>query len=95
MSAPIAPRATPWESTATPASVIREQTQRRLDWNWPYYAMTLFSLIALFTSQSPKGKPLLIIVVIGGAMLFWISIWLHKKECEVYHRNIVRYKPPR
>ena len=77
------------------ASVIREQTQRRVDWNWPYYAMTLFSLIALFTSQSPKGKPLLLVVVIGGVMLFWISIWLHKKECEVYHRNIVRYKPPR
>lgn len=76
------------------ASVIREQTERREAWNWPYYAMTVLSLIALFAGHTPKGRPLLLVVVIGGALLFWFSIWLHKKECEVYHRNIVRYKPP-
>lgn len=77
------------------ASVIREQTQRRLDYTWPYYLMTVLSLVTIFAGNSPKGRPLLLAVVIGGALLFWFSIWLHKKECEVYHRNIVRYKPPR
>lgn len=77
------------------APLIQAQTQRRKDWAWPYYAMAVFSLIALFSSRSSKGKPLLLVVVFGGAVLFWFSIWLHKKECEVYHRNIVRFVPPR
>ncbi|MBL9133731.1 MAG: hypothetical protein JNG86_21150 [Verrucomicrobiaceae bacterium] len=77
------------------ASVIREQTERRQAWNWPYYVLALLSFVACFTSHSPKGRPLLLVVVIGGAFVFWFSIWLHKKECEVYHRNIVRYTPPR
>jgi hypothetical protein len=37
----------------------------------------------------------LFFVIIFGALLFWFSIWLHKKECEVYHRNIVRFVPVR
>ena len=77
------------------APLIQEQTQRRKDWSWPYYAMTLFSFLALVTSRSPKGRPLLFLVVIFGALLFWFSIWMHKKECEVYHRNIVRFVPVR
>ena len=77
------------------APLIQEQTQRRKDWSWPYYAMALLSAVALFTSRSAKGRPLLLVVVVYGGLLFWFSIWLHKKECEVYHRNIVRYKPPR
>lgn len=77
------------------ASMIREQTERRLAWNWPYYAMAILSLLGVLTGHSAKGRPLLFMVVAGGALLFWFSIWLHKKECEVYHRNIVRYAPPR
>lgn len=77
------------------APLIQEQTQRRKDWSWPYYLMALASLAALATTRHPKGRPLLVGVVIFGAMLFWFSIWMHKKECEVYHRNIVRYVPVR
>jgi hypothetical protein len=77
------------------APLIQQQTQRRKDWSWPYYAMTLFSGIALFSARSPKGRPVLFFVIIFGALLFWFSIWLHKKECEVYHRNIVRFVPVR
>lgn len=77
------------------APLIQQQTQRRKDWSWPYYAMTLCSLIALVSARSPKARPVLFLVVIFGALLFWFSIWLHKKECEVYHRNIVRFVPVR
>ena len=77
------------------APLIVEQTQRRKDWSWPYNAMTLFSTIALVTARSPKGRPVLFLVVGFGALLFWFSIWMHKKECEVYHRNIVRFVPVR
>jgi hypothetical protein len=77
------------------APLIQEQTQRRKDWSWPYYAMALLSAATLSFSRSSKGRPLLLVVVIYGGLLFWFSIWLHKKECEVYHRNIVRFVPVR
>lgn len=77
------------------APLIQEQTQRRKDWSWPYYVLALLSLAALSTTRHPKGRPLLLAAVILGAMLFWFSIWMHKKECEVYHRNIVRFVPVR
>jgi hypothetical protein len=77
------------------APLIQQQTQRRKDWSWPYYTMTLFSGIALLSARSPKGRPVLFFVILFGSLLFWFSIWLHKKECEVYHRNIVRYVPVR
>jgi hypothetical protein len=77
------------------AGVIREQTERRLNWNWPYYAMTVLSFIALCTANHPRGRPILAAVVIGGMLLFWISIWMHKKECEVYHRNIIQTRTAR
>lgn len=77
------------------APLIQEQTQRRKDWSWPYYGMALLSAAALATTRSAKGRPLLLLVVVYGGLLFWISIWLHKKECEVYHRNIVRFMPVR
>lgn len=77
------------------SQLIQEQTQRRKDWSWPYYLMAVLSLAALFGSRSPKGRPVLLLVVVFGAALFWFSIWLHKKECEVYHRNIVRFVPVR
>jgi len=69
--------------------LIKEQTQRRKDYAWPYYLMTLCSVVALAATRHPKGRLVLFAVVIYGALLFWFSIWLHKKECEVYHRNIV------
>ena len=77
------------------APLIQQQTQRRKDWSWPYYAMALLSVAALFCSRSPKGRPLLVAVVIYGGLLFRFSIWMHKKECEVYHRNIVHFVPVR
>jgi hypothetical protein len=42
-----------------------------------------------------KGKWFVGVMVMGTAALFWFSIWMHKKECEVYHRNIIKYRPPR
>ncbi|MBK8093411.1 MAG: hypothetical protein IPK32_15880 [Verrucomicrobiaceae bacterium] len=73
--------------------VIQAQTQLRAGWNWPYYLMALVSFLALCTAHRPQGRPFLFTVVLGGALLFWFSIWLHKKECEVYHRNIIRLGP--
>lgn len=77
------------------APLIQEQTQRRKDWAWPYYGMSLCSLAALAAARSSKSRMLVFLVVAFGAPLFWFSIWMHKKECEVYHRNIVQFAPVR
>jgi|APTNR8051073442_1049403.scaffolds.fasta_scaffold02102_5 hypothetical protein len=80
---------------ATYAPLIREQAARRADFNWVYYLMTVVSALAILSGRSAKGKFLLFVTMIGAVGVFWLSLWLHKKECEVYHRNIVRYEPPK
>lgn len=75
--------------------LIEQQTQLRLDTAWIYYAMAGVSGLTFLLSFTRYGKILIMVTVFGGATVFWISIWLHKKECEVYHRNIIRYSPPR
>lgn len=76
------------------APLIETQTKLRQDTAWVYYAMAGLSGLTLLAGASRYGKALLIATVFATAALFWFSIWLHKKECEVYHRNIVRYQPP-
>ena len=77
------------------APLIIQQTQRRQDCAWPYYLMAALSFTALCMTKHPKARIMLLIVMTGSLLLFWFSIWLHKKECEVYHRNIVRFVPVR
>ncbi len=76
------------------APLIREQTKRRQDYGWLYYVMAGLTGITLLLSATKHGKYLLFLTVCCGVMLFWLSVWLHKKEGEVYHRNIIRYQPP-
>lgn len=77
------------------APLIIQQTQRRRDCAWPYYLLSALSLTALALTKRPQGRLMLLVVMSGSLLLFWFSIWLHKKECEVYHRNIVRFVPVR
>jgi len=72
------------------APLIREQTARRAALNWVYYAMAGFSALTLALQMGRKGKPLLILTAAGSFAVLCLSLWLHKKECEVYHRNIVK-----
>ncbi len=75
--------------------LIREQTERRSRHDWAYYLLAVAGGVTLVTQLMGKGKPLLVLFIAATAALFWFSIWLHKKECEVYHRNIIKYRPPR
>jgi DMSO reductase anchor subunit len=75
--------------------LIQQQTRLRHETAWIFYAMAGTSALTLLLSFTKFGKYLMLITVVGGAVVFWISIWLHKKECEIYHRNIIRYVPPR
>jgi hypothetical protein len=75
--------------------LIREQTERRNRYNWAYYTLAAAGAVTLVAQAAGKGKPFLLVLVVATVGLFWFSIWLHKKECEVYHRNIIKYRPPR
>lgn len=75
-------------------ALITEQTARRQDTAWVFYLMAVVSGMAILGGHKEKARSLMMLTVLGAAALFWFSIWLHKKECEVYHRNIIRYVPP-
>ena len=72
------------------APLIREQTARRKSTAGWFYAMCLFSGLSMILSMAGKGRALLIVTVFAAAATFWLSLWLHKKEAEIYHRNIVK-----
>ena len=74
--------------------LIQEQTQRRAAVEWAYYAVAGVAALALVARAGGKGRSLITLTLVGGAALFCLSLWLHKKECEVYHRNIIKYRPP-
>lgn len=75
--------------------VIEEQTQLRQDTAWAYYLMAGVSLMALALTRTHYARMAMVVVVVLGVVLFWLSVWLHKKEAEVYHPNIRRYLSPR
>jgi hypothetical protein len=74
---------------------IRAQTERRTSTTWIYYATALAGAAALFLGRGGRA-----VMITGGAIVvctasFLHALWLHKKECEVYHRNILRYQAPK
>jgi hypothetical protein len=75
--------------------IIQGQTQLREDTAWAYYGMAAITLVAMAMSRSQHARWGVLAVLVGSVMLFWLSLWLHKKECEVYHPNIKRYSAPR
>ena len=75
--------------------IIRAQTQLRQDTAWPYYLLAGTSLVVMAMTHSRHARWGVVVVIIGSVALFWLNVWLHKKECEVYHPNIKRYVAPR
>lgn len=71
--------------------IIQKQTQLRQDTAWAYYTMATVTLITMVVSRSRNARWGILIVIVGSVLLFWMSVWLHKKECEVYHPNIRRH----
>ena len=75
--------------------LIKEQTERRQASAWIYYAVAIAGIVALFAGSGGRASFVTYITLAIVAAAFVHSVWLHKKECEVYHRNIVRYVPPK
>lgn len=74
--------------------LIEKQTARRASFKWAFYSMAALSGLTLVLQMAGKGRPLVIVTLIGALAIICLSAWLHKKECEVYHRNIVKYRLP-
>jgi hypothetical protein len=68
--------------------MIEKQTQLRQDTAWVYYAMAAISSLAMALTKSRYARHGVLVAVVSGVLTFWMSVWLHKKECEVYHPNI-------
>lgn len=68
--------------------LIQAQTQLRQDTAWVYYFMVVLTALALALTRTRYARHGVLAVVVGGVLTFWMSVWLHKKECEVYHPNI-------
>ncbi len=75
--------------------IIRAQTELRVATAWAYYLMAVVSAVAMLMTKSRHARYGVLLVIVGGVAVFWLSVWLHKKECEVYHPNIKRYAPTR
>lgn len=76
-------------------ALIRQQTERRASTSWIYYGAALCGTGALFFARGGKGMIVNVLTIAVCCAAFLHALWLHKKECEVYHRNIVKYAPVR
>lgn len=75
--------------------LIKEQTARRVASAWIYYVAAAACAVALFAGGGGKSSPITYIVLVIATAALFHATWLHKKECEVYHRNIVHNAAPR
>jgi hypothetical protein len=72
------------------APLIRDQTARRKSAAWAFYSMSLISGLAFVLGMAGKGRGLVFLSIVTATATFWLSLWLHKKEAEIYHRNILK-----
>ncbi len=75
--------------------LIKEQTGRRVASAWVYYLAAGACAVALFAGGGSKNSFVTYIVVVAVSAALVHATWLHKKECEVYHRNIVHNASPK
>jgi hypothetical protein len=68
---------------------IHAQTQRRVDSVWLFYGMAGLCIATIVFARGGRFGFLLILTVGCGFAMFVHSGWLHRKECEVFHPNII------
>jgi len=76
-------------------AITLAQSDRRKSAAWLYYAIAAWGAIALIVTRKGSGLIVTIVTFTLCTSGFITAVWLHKKECEVYHRNIVKYVPVR
>ncbi len=76
-------------------ALTKQQSELRTSTAWVYYSLGAACLVALVLGRGGKAflfNTLIIVLACAGLVH---AIWLHKKECEVFHRNIVKFVPVR
>jgi hypothetical protein len=71
---------------------ITEQVQRRAASTWFYYLMVALCIGSILFARPSAFSIILIVTIVYGVGLFFHAAWLHRKECEVFHPNVVRAK---
>jgi hypothetical protein len=69
---------------------ITQQIQRRVDTRWYYYGMAALAIATIFFARPGVFSSLLISTIVAASVIFLHTCWLHRKECEVFHPNVVR-----
>jgi hypothetical protein len=75
--------------------LIKQQTERRSSTTWIYYSIASVCVLAIALGRGSRGVVVGIVTIVVCSAGLMHALWLHKKECEVYHRNIVKYEPVR
>lgn len=75
--------------------LIKLQTQRRSDSTWVYYGIAAVCVIGIALGRGKRRVIVGAVTIVVCSAGLMHALWLHKKECEVYHRNIVKYAPVR
>lgn len=80
-------------SRPSDSMIIKEQQQRRLDTTWVYYSLAIVALLSLISGG--KIAQFSDYAIIGGGIaIIFFSAWLHMKEAEIYHPNIIQRAIP-
>ncbi len=75
------------------AMIIKEQQQRRIDTTWVYYSLAIVAVLSLISGG--KIAQFSDYAIIGGGIgIIFLSAWLHMKDAEIYHRELVQRAVP-
>lgn len=80
-------------SRPSDAKLIREQQQRRTSTAWVYYTLAIASILSMLGGGT-LAKFSDYAILAGGLMTIIFSAWLHMKEAEIYHPNIIQRAVP-
>jgi hypothetical protein len=75
------------------APLIKEQTARRAQFSWAFKGFAILAAAAFLAHLTGKGRPLLLLTLAASLPLIVLALWLHKKESEIHHRNILKPAP--
>ncbi len=87
LSEKVTPRITAMAGHWTNGSAVKEQNKRRHDTRWFFYA--LGAVAAAGAAAGGGGAKLInVTIIIFGAVMLFVALWLDMKEHEIYHPYI-------
>jgi len=75
-------------SRPSDAKLIKDQQQRRSSTTWVYYSLAIAAVLS-FISGGKIAQFSDYAIIFGGVAVIIFSAWLHMKEAEIYHPDII------